>query len=132
MSQSNFQQSNPAPNFSQIFEIFKKRIFSFFGIFGLFVVLGLIYVFTARPVYQSDSIILIGTPTSDQFAGKNKQFEEVDPTESESYKTQYALLQSRSLIKRPWSRQKKRWSNTELIKNADRASLRKIIADLKQ
>jgi len=99
MNQINVQQKNPIQNVSELFKVLRKRKFTFLGIIFLFTFLGLAYVFTAKPVYQADSVILIGTQTSDHFAGKDKQFEEVDPTQSEFYKTQYALLQSRSLIK---------------------------------
>ncbi|GJL79735.1 MAG: chain-length determining protein [Nitrospinaceae bacterium] len=99
MNQNNFQQESPAPNFSEVFKGLKKRKFAFLGIIFLFTLLGLIYVYTAKPVYQADSIILIGTQTSDRFAGENQQFAEVDPTQTEFYKTQYALLQSRSLVR---------------------------------
>ena len=99
MKQNNFSPENPIQNFSQAFKVLKKRKSAFISIVLLFLTLGLVYVYTARPVYQADSIILIGTQTSDHFAGKDKQFEEVDPTNTEFYKTQYALLKSRSLIK---------------------------------
>jgi succinoglycan biosynthesis transport protein ExoP len=81
------------------FKVLKKRKRAFISIVAIFLTLGMVYILTARPVYQADSVILIGTQTSDHFAGKNKQFEEVDPTNTEFYKTQYALLQSHSVIK---------------------------------
>jgi polysaccharide biosynthesis transport protein len=99
MNKISLEQKNSVQNFSQVFKILRKRKFTFLGIIFLFVFLGLAYVFTAKPVYQSNSVILIGTQTSDHFAGKNAQFEEVDPTQTEFYKTQYALLKSRSLVK---------------------------------
>jgi succinoglycan biosynthesis transport protein ExoP len=86
-------------DFLKVFKRLKDRKWSFLSVVFLFLAIGLFYVVTATPVYQADSTILIGTQTSDQFAGKGKQFAEVDPTNTEFYKTQYALLQSRTVIK---------------------------------
>jgi len=99
MNQSIDQQENSTPDLTKIFDVLKKRKRIFLSVVALFLIMGFIYISTATPVYQSDSVILIGTQTSDHFAGKNKQFEEVDPTNTEFYKTQYALLQSRSVVK---------------------------------
>jgi succinoglycan biosynthesis transport protein ExoP len=98
MNESN-QNENQGFDFFQLFDRLKKRKWSFLSIVFVFFVLALVYAFTARPVYQANSTILIGTQTSDQFAGKGKQFAEVDPTNTEFYKTQYALLQSRTVVK---------------------------------
>ena len=89
------------PDFSNSFNVIKKRKFSFLSIIFIFCALGLTYAYTTKPVYKADSVILIGTQTSDSFKGKGQDqgFEEVDPTESEFYKTQYALLKSSSLVK---------------------------------
>jgi polysaccharide biosynthesis transport protein len=90
----------PIPDLSKSFNVIKKRKYSFLGIIFLFFLAGLAYVNTVKPVYRAKSVILIGTQTSDRFQGQKDQgFEEVDPTNSEFYKTQYALLKSTSLIK---------------------------------
>ncbi len=83
----------------QVLKIFRKRKWAFLGFVFACVALGSIYCYTARPVYQSDAIILIGTKTSDSF-GDDKGFEEIDPTKTDYYKTQYAMIKSKSLAKR--------------------------------
>ncbi len=89
------------PDLSNSFNIIKRRKYSFLGIIFLFLFAGLAYVNMVKPVFRADSVILIGTQTSDRFQGKKDQgLEEVDPTDSEFYKTQYALLKSTSLIKK--------------------------------
>ena len=93
------QKEDQGIDFFEIFDRLKKRKWAFLIILSIFLAFGSFYVLTARPVYQSNSTILIGTQTSDQFAGKGKQFSEVDPTNTEFYKTQYALLQSRTVVK---------------------------------
>lgn len=99
MNQNTGQEENRGQDILQGLQIVKKRKRTFVSIILISLALGVIYNSTARPVYQADSVILIGTQTSDHFAGKNKQFEEVDPTNTEFYKTQYALLQSRTVVK---------------------------------
>jgi succinoglycan biosynthesis transport protein ExoP len=88
------------PDISNSLSILKKRKYTFLSIVFSFLLVGLAYIFTAKPVYRAQSVILIGTQTSDSFKGnKDKAFEEVNPTESEFYKTQYALLKSTTLVK---------------------------------
>ncbi len=99
MNQNIDQEENKGIDLLKAGDCLKKRKLSFAIIVLIFILLGLVYNFTARPVYQADSTILIGTQTSDHFAGKGKQFAEVDPTNTEFYKTQYALLQSRSVVR---------------------------------
>lgn len=84
-------------DFWQIIKKHKLLVISFMLIFGG---VGIWYSFTATPVYQADSVILIGTKTPDTFSDDKKQFQEMDPTANHYYKTQYAMLQSRSLARR--------------------------------
>lgn len=92
----------PSQDFSNYFNIIKKRKLLFLSVIFIFCALGITYSYTTKPVYRANSVILIGTQTSDTFKGQGKKgqgFEEVDATQTEFYKTQYALLKSTSLIK---------------------------------
>ncbi len=86
--------------FQDLIKTLKKRKLTIFSFIVVFCVLGAIYVFSVTPVYQTEATILIGTKTSEAVTSSNQRFEELDPTNSDYYKTQYAMLQSRSLIRR--------------------------------
>ena len=86
--------------FQDLLKTLKKRKLTIFSFIVVFCVLGAIYAFSVTPVYQTEATILIGTKTSESVTGSAQRFEELDPTNSDYYKTQYAMLQSRSLIRR--------------------------------
>jgi len=86
--------------FKDLFKIISRRKSILITFILVFCILGTIYVFTAKPVFETEAIILIGTKTTDSFNKNNRGFEELDPTKTDYYKTQYAMLKSRSLARR--------------------------------
>ena len=87
-------------NLGELFQIINRRKWTILCFALIFAVVGTIYAFTQTPVYQTQAIVLIGTKTPDTFTEKGKGFEELDPTKTDYYKTQYAMLKSRTLAKR--------------------------------
>jgi len=84
---------------SKIIQFIKKNLTKLFIFLVIFTVLGIIRAFTQTPIYQANGVILIGTNTTAGISDKKQRFEELDVTKTNYYKTQYAILQSRSLIK---------------------------------
>ena len=93
-------QNQQEINIQELFQIINRRKLTILCFVLIFGIVGTIYSFSQTPVYKTDAIVLIGTKTPDAFTDKAKGFEELDPTKTDYYKTQYAMLKSRTLAKR--------------------------------
>ena len=93
-------QNQQEINIQELFQIINRRKLTILCFVLIFGIVGTIYSFSQTPVFETEAIVLIGTKTPDTFTDKTKGFEELDPTKTDYYKTQYAMLKSRTLAKR--------------------------------
>lgn len=116
--------------FTNLINIVKKRKFFLAAYILSFCLVGVVYALTAKPVFETEATILIGTKTADSMNKAGRRFEELDPSKTDYYKTQYAMLKSRSLAKRVIDKLKLLEEEEEFKREESLIDLGKIMAPM--
>src|SRR5207248_4570666 len=106
-------------------KVLYKRRWSWLTVFLFIVVGALVYVFTATPVYQAKTRLLIEAENPNVVSFKAVIDE--DQTKADYYQTQYNILQSRALARRTIDRLKL-WETPPFGSVGERFSLRQAAA----